>query len=259
MQKLISLLFGILSYLFFLITLFQLIIFVGNLQFELLQYQFKTISGGGTTQPGIAITLNLILLAAFALQHSVMARPKFKSMLVNVIPKNALRSFYVLLASLMLQVMFYFWQPIDITIWDNSQSIAGTVLISISFFGWFLVVLSTFLINHFHLFGLDQVFRSFLGKPQLQPKFRVPFVYKMIRHPLYHGFLLAFWFTPLMTLGHLIFAVSMTAYILVGISYEERALVDELGEKYRAYQKAVPKLIPFTKKVPDQEVVTQDN
>jgi methanethiol S-methyltransferase len=194
----------------------------------------------------LKIIINLLLILLFGLQHSIMARKGFKDWITRYIPQPIERSTYVLIASLILTVMFLFWQPISTELWNFSGQVTGNILLGISFLGWGLVLLSTFLINHFHLFGLYQVYQNFREK-QLNDTFKMPFLYKLVRHPLYLGFLIAFWFAPVMTVGHLLFSSAMTVYILIGIHHEEKDLVRIHGDSYKQYREETPKLIPFTK------------
>jgi protein-S-isoprenylcysteine O-methyltransferase Ste14 len=197
----------------------------------------------GDAIAGLLIDLGLLL--AFALQHSVMARPVFKHWLTRFIPEPAERSTYVLASSLALIALFACWRPIGGTVW-SVEGTAAVVLYALGTFGWLLVLVATFLINHFDLFGLRQVW-LYLRSVRYQPiGFRTPGPYRLVRHPLYVGWLLAFWATPIMTAAHLLFAVATTVYILLAIQLEERDLVAALGEAYRDYRESVPMLIPFT-------------
>jgi methanethiol S-methyltransferase len=191
-----------------------------------------------------ALGIDLALLSLFALQHSVMARPFFKRWLTRFVPESAERSTYVLASSLALIVMFAFWQPLGGIVWDVTDATARGVIWGCFAFGWLLVLVSTFLINHFDLFGLRQVWLQLVGKPYTQLKFGTPGPYKLVRHPLYVGWFFAFWSTPTMTATHLMFALVTTAYILVAIRFEERDLVDSLGHDYIAYRERVPMVIP---------------
>lgn len=245
MKKATFLLYATLCYVIFFATFLYLIGFVENLIVP------KSIDINDLTQEnawglGLAISINLGLIALFGIQHSVMARSSFKKQWQKIIPTPIERSTYVLFASVILILMFYFWKPISFIIWDFSESMAGNILLGVSFLGWGIVLLSTFLINHFHLFGLSQVIQYFLDKTQ-NDIFKIPFLYKIVRHPLYLGFLIAFWATPVMTAGHLLFSVGMTIYILIGIHHEEKDLIKTHGEKYRQYRSETPKLIPFWK------------
>jgi protein-S-isoprenylcysteine O-methyltransferase Ste14 len=192
-----------------------------------------------------AFIVNLLLMSLFAVQHSVMARKQFKQWWTQYVPKSVERSTYVLLASLALVLLFWQWQPMPAVVWqvDNPQ-IAGAIT-GVSFVGWLLVLTSTFLINHFELFGLHQVANNLTGRPMPQMRFRTPVLYKMVRHPIYLGFIIAFWVAPVMTVGHMLFAAVTTAYIFVGIFLEEHDLIGLFGDEYRRYRERVSMLIPF--------------
>lgn len=242
MKKFAFLLFGVFSYLAFLWTILYAIGFTGNMVVE------KTIDSQ-TEMPRLqAIFIDVCLLSVFALQHSVMARPAFKSWWTKIIPVALERSTYVLLASLCLMLLMWQWQPIGGIVWSVENDAAKTILLIAYMSGWSIVFVSTFLINHFDLFGLRQTWYYFKGKKYSVLAFRLPGFYQMVRHPLYLGFLIAFWSAPLMTVAHLIFASITTIYILVAIQFEEKDLVTDFGEKYLSYKKWAPMLIPFTKK-----------
>lgn len=177
-----------------------------------------------------------------------MARPGFKTWWSRILPKEAERSTFVLIASLLLCLMYWKWQPMDGVIWDVSGSITGTVLTGVLWLGWLTVLLSTFLINHFDLFGLRQVFLANVGKAYHHPAFAMTGLYKLVRHPIMIGFIIAFWAAPVMSTGHLVFAITTTVYIVIGVHFEERDLAAALGDDYAAYQKRVPMLVPFTKR-----------
>jgi methanethiol S-methyltransferase len=243
MKKATYLLYATVSYVVFFTTFLYLVGFVENLLVP------KSIDSSDLIEKnswGIAIFINLGLIALFGIQHSVMARSSFKKKWEKFIPTPIERSTYVLFSSVILVLMFFFWKPISLTIWDFSGSMTGNVLLGISFLGWGIVLLSTFLINHFHLFGLYQVVQYLMDKAQ-NDVFKMPFLYKIVRHPLYLGFLIAFWATPVMTAGHLLFSIGMSIYILIGIHHEEKDLIKTHGEKYRQYRSETPKLIPFLK------------
>lgn len=254
MKRISILLFGVVVYVVFFATFLYLIAFVGNLQTTPLLQGLPAIAslvphsidvGGPASGLGAAIAIDLALILAFGLQHSVMARTGFKAWLHQRLPASAERSVYVLLASLMLMLMFWQWRPIPALVW-SATSLPG-VAISWAIFaaGFGLVLLSTFLIDHFDLFGLKQVWRQFTDRPAASAHFVTPLVYKLVRHPLYLGFLLAFWAGPTMSVGHLLFAAAMSAYILVAIQLEERDLVRQLGSRYAAYREQVPMLVPY--------------
>jgi protein-S-isoprenylcysteine O-methyltransferase Ste14 len=234
-----SVLYGILVYLLFLGAFLYAIAFVGNLPVP------KTIDSGGPQGPlGEALFVNLVLLGIFAVQHSVMARPAFKRWWTRFVPPAVERTTYVLAASLALALLLWQWRPIPTPIWNVTGS--GVLLLQAVFWlGWVVLLVSTFLISHFELFGLRQVWAKLRGQTLPAPQFRTPFLYKRVRHPIYLGFLLAFWATPTMTLGHLVFAAATTGYILIGIWLEERDLVDMFGDQYRRYREQVSMLIPL--------------
>lgn len=242
MKRILFLLYGLVSYLIFFGTFLYAIGFVGNLVVP------KTIDGEPTTPLAGAVLINASLLLLFALQHSIMARPAFKRWWTRIVPTELERSTYVLLASLCLMLMMWQWQPIGGIIWSVDNSIVKTILMVLYVTGWTIVLVSTFLINHFDLFGLRQVWLYFQGRPYSALPFRLPLFYKLVRHPLYLGFLIAFWSTPVMTVAHLLFALLTTGYILTAIQLEERDLLSHFGEKYRNYKKWAPMLIPFSKR-----------
>lgn len=258
MQRILILLFGVIAYLVFLPTFLYLIAFVGNLQATALADPIPALAwlvphsidfGRETGPVAPAVVVNLVLIALFGLQHSVMARSGFKAWLTRVLPKPAERSVYVLIASLVLILMFWQWRPMPAVIWSVESGIGQGVLWALFAAGFGLVLLSTFLIDHFDLFGLRQVWAQFRGREPGSPRFFTPLFYRIVRHPLYLGFLIAFWATPHMTAGHLLFAAGMTAYILVGVRFEERDLVAHLGDDYRRYREQVPKLVPVPGRV----------
>lgn len=242
MKKILFLLYGIISYCAFFGTILYAIGFVGNMVVP------KTIDGEPQVALSTAILINASLLLIFALQHSIMARPVFKTWWTRIIPAELERSSFVLLSSLCLVLMMWQWQPIGGIIWSVEDRVAKSILLILYLSGWGIVFVSTFLINHFDLFGLRQVWLYFTGKPYTSLPFRLPGFYKLVRHPLYLGFLVAFWCTPVMTVAHLLFAILTTAYILTAIQFEERDLIRHFGEKYLNYKKWAPMLIPFAKK-----------
>jgi protein-S-isoprenylcysteine O-methyltransferase Ste14 len=231
-------LYGVVSYAIFFATFLYALGFVGNFIVPV------TLDGPPGLPTGQALAIDLLLLGAFAVQHSLMARPFFKRWLTRFIPVAAERSTYVLFSSLALIALFVFWQPLGGMVWDVRDPVGRAVLYALFGFGWLLVLVSTFLINHFDLFGLRQIWLQLVGKPYTQLKFGTPGPYRLVRHPLYLGWLFAFWSTPTMTGTHLLFAVMTTAYILVAIRFEEKDLVDSLGEDYVQYRRKVPMIIP---------------
>lgn len=237
MKRLLVLLYGVVCYAVFFATFLYAIGFVGNILVP------KSIDSAPVAGFGTALAVNLALLAAFALQHSVMARPAFKRWSTRLIPEAAERSTYTLFSSLALIALFAFWQPMGGVVWEVTDPLAQGVLYGLFAFGWALVLVSTFLIDHFDLFGLRQVWLYFRGRPYTPLPFRTPGPYRLVRHPLYVGWLFAFWATPTMTAAHLVFAVMTTAYILVAIQLEERDLLDAHPE-YAGYRRRVPMLVP---------------
>jgi protein-S-isoprenylcysteine O-methyltransferase Ste14 len=242
MKKIPSLLYGVICYLAFFGTILYAIGFVGNLIVP------KTIDSDPRTSLVKAILVNASLLLLFALQHSIMARPVFKKWWTKIVPEYLERSTYVLLASLCLMLMMWQWQPIGGVIWSVQNETVKSLLLITYIIGWAIVFVSTFLINHFDLFGLRQVWLYFRGKPYTQLPFRIPIFYQFVRHPLYLGFLIAFWSTPVMTIAHLLFAILTTGYILTAIQFEEKDLLDHYGAKYQDYKKQAPMIIPFSKR-----------
>lgn len=230
--------YGVVSYAVFFLTFVYAVGFIGNL------YVPRSLDSAARVPFWQALLIDTLLLGAFAVQHSAMARPAFKRVLTRYIPEAAERSTYVLAASLLLIALFAFWEPIGGTIWNVSNPMARNAINVIYGFGFALVFVSTLLINHFDLFGLRQVSLFMAGKPYTQLEFRTPLFYKYVRHPLYVGWFIAFWATPTMTGAHLLFAVMTSAYILMAIRWEERDLVALHGAKYENYRDRVPKLVP---------------
>ena len=242
MGAILSLVYGAAAYVFFAATFVYTIGFIANL------FVPKTIDSGASAPLAQALLVNMGLLLAFALQHTVMARRSFKAWWTRIVPPSIERSTYVLAATLALALLDWQWRPIaEPVVWRIDNAIAESAIWIVFWLGWTVLLTSTFLINHFELFGLRQVFARLIGRAIPEPEFRTPFLYQYVRHPLYVGFLLGFWATPVMTAGHLLFAVGGTGYILVGIWFEERDLVAQFGETYRRYREQVGMLIPWRK------------
>jgi protein-S-isoprenylcysteine O-methyltransferase Ste14 len=235
-------LYGLASYAVFFATFLYAIGFIGNFAVP------RTIDGVPQMGLAQALLVDLALLLLFAVQHSVMARPAFKRVLTRIIPESAERSTYVLASSIALIALFYFWQPLGGSVWNVTDPFARGALYGLFAFGWVLLLYVTFLINHFDLFGLRQVWLELVDRPYTDIGFRMPALYRLVRHPLYVGWIVIFWATPSMTLTHLVFAIATTGYILVAIQFEEHDLEEQLGADYREYKRRVPMLIPFTKR-----------
>lgn len=241
MGRTLAFVYGAISYLVFFGTFLYAIGFVGNIVVP------KSIDSG-TEGPFVpSLIIDAVLLGLFAIQHSVMARQGFKRWWTRFIPKPIERSTYVLLSSLLLLLLFWQWRPILTVIWNVTNPIGSLALVALFWIGWLLVLASTFVINHFDLFGLRQVYLFQKGKQYTNLVFKKRFFYRFVRHPLLLGFMIAFWATPIMTLGHLVFAIATTAYMLIAIQLEERDMANIHGDEYRQYQREVSMLIPFPK------------
>ncbi len=238
----LAMVYGLAAYLVFFFTFLYAIGFVTGMIVP------KTVDAGPTGPLSQSLLVDLLLMSLFAIQHSVMARSGFKRWWTQYVPVAVERSTYVLFASLCLILLFRYWRPIPGVVWEVPDEGIATALSAVPFFGWFIVLVSTFLINHFELFGLHQVAVTLTGRRMPQPRFQTPGLYKLVRHPIYLGFIIAFWATPLMTTGHLLFAAVTTAYILVGICLEERDLTALFGDRYRQYRQRVGMLLPYRRK-----------
>lgn len=238
---LLALLYGFVSYVMFLGVFLYAIGFVGNMVVP------KTIDSGAAGSLGQAILINLVLLGLFAIQHNVMARPWFKKAWTQLVPTSIERSTYVLLSNLLLILLFWKWQPMPEAVWSVENMVARGVLWALFAIGWALVPISTFLTGHFDLFGMRQVMARFRGADYWPPKFSMRGLYKLVRHPLLLGFVIAFWATPEMSQGHLLFAVVTTVWILLSIRWEEHDLTQHHGDDYREYRRRVSMILPIPK------------
>jgi len=238
-KRLIFAAYGLVSYLIFLGTFLYAIGFIGNLGTP------TTLDGPARRPFAAALAINAGLLGLFAVQHSVMARPWFKARWTRLVPQPIERSTYVLFSSLALILLFRLWQPMGGQVWSVTDPTGRLVLYALFAFGWGLVLVATFLINHFALFGLRQVWLQLVGRPYTSLRFAPPGPYRVVRHPLYVGWFFAFWMTPTMTTAHLVFAIATTTYILLAIQFEERDLVTFHGRDYENYRQRVPMLVPF--------------
>lgn len=239
MGRLVAFLYGLLSYIVFFASFLYAIGFVEGFVVP------KTIDSGTAVSLAEALVVNLLLMSLFAIQHSVMARPKFKQWWTRLVPKSVERSTYVLFSSLVLVLLFWQWRAIPTTVWEITNPQIAMVVVGLSLVGWLIVLTSTFLINHFELFGLHQVANNLTGRAMPAPQFRTPLYYNFVRHPIYLGFIIAFWAVPTMTMGHLLFAAVTSAYIFVGIALEERDLITVFGDEYRRYKRRVSMVVPW--------------
>jgi methanethiol S-methyltransferase len=242
MSRAVTLLIAMLCYAIFVATFLYLIIFVGDLNLDPLHP--VTVDSGPLIPPLNAAIIDIALISLFGLQHSVMARPGFKAWWTRIVPKPIERSVYVLAASVALIILFRFWRPIDAQVWNVTSPALSGIIWLLFWAGWATVLVSTFLINHFELFGVQQAWLHCWGKECAEPELRQPLFYKWIAHPLYSGFFLAFWAAPEMTAGHLLLAAGVSIYMLIAIRYEERDLTDLFGDEYRRYRSGVGMLTP---------------
>jgi protein-S-isoprenylcysteine O-methyltransferase Ste14 len=242
--RLLAVAYGSVCYLIFLGTLLYAVGFVGDLVVP------KSINTGPPESPAEAVAVDLLLLGLFAVQHSVMARPGFKRVWTRLVPQPVERSTYVLASSLLLALVFWQWRPLPGVVWEVRQPVAAAALWALFGAGWVVVLVSSFLIDHFDLFGLRQVCLYATGRPYSPPPFRTPALYRVVRHPIMLGFLIAFWAAPVMTWGHLLFAATTTAYVFVGVGLEERDLRTAFGCAYEQYRRRVGMIVPRVGKLP---------
>jgi protein-S-isoprenylcysteine O-methyltransferase Ste14 len=247
MKRLTFLLYGVAAYAAFVGTVLHAIGFVAGVAVP------RSVDSGGPVAPvTTAVAVDVALLGLFALQHSVMARKGFKEVWTRVVPRPIERSTYVLASSACLSLLFLLWHPIPAVVWSVESAAGRVAMVSLAVLGWLVALFSTFLINHFELFGLRQVYLAARRTEPRPGRFRTPLLYRLVRHPLYLGFILAFWAAPTMTVGHLVFALGMLGYIGFGIQLEERDLVREFGNRYLAYREQVRALVPIPRAMPSQ-------
>ena len=238
-MRVVAFAYGLVCYALFFGTFLYAIAFVGNLPVP------HTIDNAVAASVPEAIIWDVVLLGVFAVQHSVMARPAFKRMWTKIVPKAIERSTYVLFASLALDLMFWQWRPIDAVVWSVSDPVSAGLLTGLFWAGWAIVLISTFLISHFELFGLHQVWMNLRQKSFPDPVFHTPYLYGLVRHPIYLGFIIAFWATPVMTVSHLLFSLAMSLYVFIGVHFEEKGLKAELGKPYEDYMARTSRFLPI--------------
>jgi protein-S-isoprenylcysteine O-methyltransferase Ste14 len=239
MKRYLTVAYGAAAYLLFLVAFLYLVAFVGNLWVP------RTVDHGLPSPAGLAVLVNVLLVGAFGVQHSVMARPAFKAWWTRFVPPAIERSTYVVLSSAVLLLLYWQWRTIPAVVWDVRLPAARVVVWALFWLGWVIALGATFMINHFDLFGLRQVYLAWRQKPYTELHFRTHLFYRLVRHPLMLGFLISFWAAPTMTAGHLLFSIAMTGYILTAVHIEERGLVAALGNDYREYRREVPMLVPL--------------
>jgi methanethiol S-methyltransferase len=251
MSRILFPIYGVVCYLIFFLTFIYMVGFVHNFHFQLGSYYFVPVAidfGSNAASTAAAFIINVALIGLFGVQHSGMARRGFKVVWTRIlVPRAVERSTYVLASSLCLIVLFIFWLPIPSVVWSIQNEILGKVLIAVSLLGFGMLLVASFLINHFELFGLQQVYQHAKGTESSPIAFKSPGLYKLVRHPIYVGFLIFAWVTPVMTVGHLLFAVGSLIYILIGMRFEEHDLVKEFGDTYKQYQQRVRSLVPLPK------------
>ena len=250
MNRLLTVAYGAASYVAFLAAFLYAIGFVGDVVVP------RTVDHGVDARLAEAVVVNVLLLGLFAVQHSVMARPAFKRWWTRLVPKSIERSTYVLISSLVLFLLFWQWRTMPTVIWDVSWRPGRIGLYALFWLGWVIVLTATFMINHFDLFGLRQVYLAWREKPYTDLEFRTTLLYQVVRHPIMVGFIIAFWATPTMTAGHLLFAVATTGYILIALQLEEHDLTAALGDRYRQYRSRVPMLVPGLRRHGDETLPT---
>jgi methanethiol S-methyltransferase len=242
MKRFLTICYGGAAYALFLVAFLYLIGFVSNLVVP------RSIDHGLPAPIGQAVLVNALLVGAFGVQHSVMARPAFKTWWTRIVPSSIERSTYVVLSSAVLVLLYSQWRTMPAVIWDVRQPAARLALWALFWLGWAIALAATFMVSHFDLFGLRQVYLAWRGKPYTHISFHVRWLYRLVRHPLMLGFLIAFWATPTMTAGHLLFSIVMTGYILIATQLEEHDLVEVLGDEYRDYRRQVPGLLPWPRR-----------